>query len=877
MSNDRDDDVESSNLQEDTRALQLGKSFDKDNATEEQIKQLRDHNNFSYEEEFYILYDAISSTARELIEAQRMAPLLSAIGQGAYIAEKRDKALSGSKLAVWFSKIDGDIPPVPESYLAQPEESLNKDYVEWGRSVRWVIAKETDPKILLDVWAIRFEQLMFLARTDAEMCAKVEASVFKTPENYMANHLDRCRIDAEEAQLRLKVIDKVIETWQPKWDAGIPMPDGVLENAYDEFREKHSDELKFLHARKKASVERINTRMESDPWFQEMKKKAEQSGPNFKVLSTKGGSIEEIMDAIKFMDFGEEDCGNPDCPIHGDKAKQQNKTDKTLKSIPSQPGLAPVPQPNQPPLISQHNEGQDITMATDNKKTATQQNEIKFTNVGVQFVNDPNNKSIQLPGGMSLKEGRHWLQKIEEEETRTFQFEYKFTGWAPLDAMWAAYRALSDLHGFVHVGDFQSWFGPTPPTMITIEIDYGVTQQMPWGPTEVSSFSAPLVPSLTMVEGHPTLMFRARIRNNEREMADLLMKKALQLLQTSSIYRGKAIDVDFEVVNPDDFRFDPHKAPKFWDTSSTKIDELILSKKVEKLIRTNIWTPIMKTAEARKHKIPLRRTTLLAGSYGVGKTLGARATAKIAQDNGWTFLYLRNLNQLKQALYFAKKYQPCVIFAEDINRITSGKRDEEMDALFNTVDGVDRKDDEVMLVFTTNDIEEIHPGMIRPGRIDTVITVTPPDAEAAERLIQLYGRGLIDPTANLKEVSRKLSGQIPAIIREAVERSKLAAIQDNDGGPLVVSAEHLDTAADQMLEHAKFLDEPEEDAPDFEVFGAAFGKVLANGLRSVGMEKEHLYIPDNAKDYEEDSKDGLRTILEDAKMTGKNGHKLIEG
>lgn len=850
--------------------------------TAKQVKQLSDPwSSLSYEEEFYLIYDVIAAMADDLNMVARIGSLAMIVvgSDPKKAAMAKDSALKAAKLAEWFSsQTGGNIPEVPKGAFVQPPNILDSKKLAWGQAVRDAILKSDQCDLLTAIWAVRIDELGTIAEKDAVLCADVEARALQTPKRLFDNHRDKCQVDAEYADHRRVVLNRFIASWRDRWARGEVHTSEDFDKAYQQYEKEHHDELMFLAQRRKAVFQRIKQRLESDPEYQKYQKEIASRPP-----------IEALLDAIRGISQSpddDQDCGNPHCPIHGTEAKKQKQGTEVKALTPAFNTAAyktvqPSPTNDSPKsqlqqLFGTGTKKESMTMANTEKSN---KDEIKFTNVGVQFVDDPNNKSIQLPAGMTLQEGRHWLQKIEEEETRTFRFEFKFTGWAPLDAMWAAYRALSELHGFVHVGDFQSFFGPTPPTMITIEVDFGVTQQMPWGPIEVSGFSAPLVPSLTLVEGHPTLMFSAKIRNNERATADSLMKKAISLLQTSSIYRGKAIDVDFEVVNPNDFRFDPHKAPKFWDTSGTKLDELILSKKVEKLIKTNIWTPIRKTAEARKHKIPLRRTTLLAGSYGVGKTLGARATAKIAQDNGWTFLYLRKLEQLKQALYFAKKYQPCVIFAEDINRITSGKRDEEMDALFNTVDGVDRKDDEVMLVFTTNDIEEIHPGMIRPGRIDTVIMVTPPDAEAAERLIRLYGRGLIEESADLKEVARKLAGQIPAIIREAVERSKLAAIQDNDGGQLVVSAEHLDIAADQMLEHAKFLDEPEEDAPDMEVFGAALGKALSNGFRAHGVSNDHLYIPtdNDAHRFEEDSKQGLRALLEDSNMTGKNGHGLIEG
>ena len=816
---------------DDADDLDIGKEFVPP-LTESQIEMLLNPWEYmSYEEEFYILYDAMRSMAFELRQMARIGPVtMIVIGQDPEeAAATRDRALSASKTAAWLTRQSGVIPEIPKGEPIQPEDILDPKKLEWGRAVKTAIV-DHDNKAILSVWAVRFEELHTLAAQDWELCAKVEASVLNTPPSQYENHADLCRVNAEDAAHQQIVLDQFIDDWGDRWDNGQPSTPEDIGRAFEKYATDHKEELKFLAQRKKAVYQRIQKRLDDDPEYQKAKKEMKQRSPLEALLGMlgNGGPLEDL------------DCGNPNCPVHGTAAKKERKKEE-LKALPAAPvaergSLSDKDQPKmqQIPRVNENKKEQGIVA---NNEKFDKKNEIKFTNVSVQFVDDPNSKIIQLPNGMTYNEGRHWLQKIEDEETRLFAFEYKFIGWAPLDAMWAAYRALSELHGFVHIGDFQNWFGPTPPSMITIEIDYGKTQQMPWGPIEVSGFSAPLIPSLTLVEGHPTLMFSARIRNNERMIADNLMKRTNEFLKTASIYRGKAIEVDFEVVDPRDFRFDPNKAPKFWDTSDTKIEELILSKKVENLIQTNIWTPIQKTAQARKHKIPLRRTTLLAGKYGVGKTLGAKATAKIAQDNGWTFLYLRNLNQLKQALYFAKKYQPCVIFAEDINRITSGKRDAEMDALFNTIDGIDRKGDEVMLVFTTNNIEEIHAGMIRPGRIDTVITVTPPDADAAERLIRLYGRNLIDPSADLRAIGIKLEGQIPAIIREAVERSKLAAIKDSDEG--IVSAEHLDIAADQMLEHAKFLLEPQEPKPDLVVLAETLDGVISSGLRNRHREGEY--------------------------------------
>ncbi len=800
----------------------------------EQKEFLRNPDNFSTEEEFYIFYGAGIFTGA-ISGFYRAASKELTIEKSTRL---REEGISTVAMVYWFAnELPGEIyglPRLGENDIIWEAESLDKDKVEWGNAIATAIAED---KEAMAIWAFRFDEIITNAVTDADYYAKAAQNLFKTPKEYLGYHYEIAEAEAYLANHRKHILTVVKDKFFESEESAVSLSK-ILDKEYKEYFEEHKDVVQHYIKRKRESAIRFKEKLDQD----EARKDS-----NTAIKST--SNRDKLVSAINKM-FSSS-CTDPTCPVHGNKSKHSIQNN-----------------PSQKQLDSSTQEGNTMADIKKNDKT-DKKDELMFKSVTVQFIESADNKAIALPAGMTYKEGRYWLQKIEEEETRTFSYQYTFAGWAPLDAMWAAYRALSELHGFVHIADFQSWFGPQPPAMITIEIDYGVTQQMPWGPIEVSGFSSPLVPEITLVEGQPALKFTATIRNNERVVADKLMKRAESFLKTASIYRGKAIDVDFEVVHPRDFRFDPNKAPKFWDVSKTNIDELILSKSVERLVRTNIWTPIRKTAEARQHQIPLRRSVLLAGSYGVGKTLAARATAKIAQDNGWTFLYLRKLNQLKEALYFAKKYQPCVIFAEDINRIVAGKRDAEMDELFNVIDGVDRKNDEVMLVFTTNDIDEIHPGMIRPGRIDTIITVTPPDAEATERLIRLYGRGLVDVNADLTEASRKLAGQIPAIIREAVERSKLAAIEDNTGGPLVVGSSHLEIAADQMLLHAEFLREPDPDRPDMEVLGAAFGQVMVDGLQRFFNKNT---ADTQHHDVKEDARNGLSQIIMESHLGNGKSH-----
>lgn len=173
----------------------------------------------------------------------------------------------------------------------------------------------------------------------------------------------------------------------------------------------------------------------------------------------------------------------------------------------------------------------------------------------------------------------------------------------------------------------------------------------------------------------------------------------------------------------------------------------------------------------------MKRGVLLAGDYGTGKTLTAYVTALKAVRSGFTFIYLSSVKDLAMAFEFAKQYAPAVIFSEDVDRVLGGQeRTEEIDAVLNSFDGVDSKDQEIITVLTTNHLDRLTKAVLRPGRCDTLVEVTRPDADAASRLVKLYGRNLLAPETDYDAIGSSLADHLPAEIREAVERAKLAAI-----------------------------------------------------------------------------------------------------
>jgi hypothetical protein len=449
-------------------------------------------------------------------------------------------------------------------------------------------------------------------------------------------------------------------------------------------------------------------------------------------------------------------------------------------------------------------------------------------------------KVIIIPEGMKYGEARVWLsrkEKSEEEMVKVIEEVHAY----PLDGALALAKALARTYGWVSQEPTPGFFGPKPPYMVSLPIgpNEGDTVQVPWGAFSIPNVEGQLMTLAAKSGGQPILVIAADVKKKHADAVKQLATLTREIVKTESVYRGKAVIVSFPEDEDEDVNF--NEPPKFFDVSKVVESDLVLPADIDALVRVNLFAPIENTEACRKHRVPLKRGVLMEGPYGVGKTLTANVTAKKANENGWTFIYLKDVRQLDKAVRFGSQYQPAVIFAEDIDRAVSGGRTSEMDTILNTVDGVDSKSSEVMIVLTTNHIENINKAMVRPGRLDAVIPMRAPDVDAVHRLVRLYARGLLDEKEDVMDACRALDGQIPAVVREVVERSKLGAI-GRGAKTLRINGGDLLTAAKSMLAHLALMrPEPEDFRSDEEKAAAVLGDsiVKAAAVRAASPTNGH--------------------------------------
>ena len=461
----------------------------------------------------------------------------------------------------------------------------------------------------------------------------------------------------------------------------------------------------------------------------------------------------------------------------------------------------------------------------------TGEEEINWTKIDTPIEHE--GKRIVLPsdpGKMEVDDAITSLINYQKQENQKFDVRELVAG-APWDTLAAVFRATQEIYGIVLSESIQTWFGEIKPEFVTIVTGPNEADriQVPSGRMSLPGVDDPIhvemKPGGTLIHGTVRKCDRARLV----DIANLARKIILE----QSVYKGKAIRLNVDDYG--DLQLD-HQ-PEFLDLSRVQETDVIHNQATEEQIATNIFAPLKFTAAARANNIPLKRGILLEGPFGTGKSLTARVTAKVAINNGWTFIMLNRCQGLRAAIEFARQYQPCVIFAEDIDRAASDRSNEEVNDLVNILDGVVTKDMEMMVVLTTNSIEKIEQVLLRPGRFDAIISIDRPNAEAAQRVIRAYAGDLLDPKASLEEVGVVTAGMIPSAIREVVERAKLSMLTQ---GRTTLTAGDLKISAVGMARHMALLAPKDQSKSTGERLVEALAHVFRDALTdSFDLEGDH--------------------------------------
>ena len=405
---------------------------------------------------------------------------------------------------------------------------------------------------------------------------------------------------------------------------------------------------------------------------------------------------------------------------------------------------------------------------------------------GVAYHTDPPSK-ISLPVGMTPEKGSVVLSDVATAQAQQEQFIHKFN-YRPWDGAYALRQVMIKHFGTTGRGKAQvSFFGSTPPQQIEIKVGVNETVQIPWGQIEFAPLEGTLETGGTVDAEFGTL-FVLSITCPKRYAASVhgLFNLIEMELAENSIYRGKA--------------FRGTEDPTFIEVSDTP--DIVYTHEVEAGLTQTVWGVIEDADLFLEDGRRINKRTLLFGPYGTGKSEAGRKTAKVATDNGWTFIQFHSgksdLEELEKTVATARLYQPSVVFIEDIDVYAANPGENYQSRLSNLFDGINTKQDKVMIVMTSNRAADFSKGMMRAGRVDRMIEVGPLDRDATERLIiKVVGEhrlGLVD----YDRVWAALEGFEPAFVRQTFDQAAEAAIIRTHSLEYMLSTEDFVNAANLL-------------------------------------------------------------------------------
>ena len=219
-------------------------------------------------------------------------------------------------------------------------------------------------------------------------------------------------------------------------------------------------------------------------------------------------------------------------------------------------------------------------------------------------------------------------------------------------------------------------------------------------------------------------------------------------------------------------------------------------KDVKKRLEASFLAPLRNPELRRLYGKSLRGGLLLYGPPGCGKTFLAKA---VAGELGASFIHVsladildmyigqseRNVHELFET---ARSSAPCVLFLDELDAIgqkrslsrNSGTRTT-VNQLLTELDGVGSENEGVYVLAATNHPWDVDPALRRPGRLDRMLLVLPPDAEAREAILRTHLRDRPVERIDTRKLAKATDGFSGADLAHLAESASESALMDSVG------------------------------------------------------------------------------------------------
>lgn len=469
----------------------------------------------------------------------------------------------------------------------------------------------------------------------------------------------------------------------------------------------------------------------------------------------------------------------------------------------------------------------DVTI--DNSKNTMEGVLAELARLGGRFSREDDivfeGRQYRLPENQSFKASVKFLNDRLRNEEEEYSFGRTFT-YLPWDGAVAVGVAMRELFGALVGKKIKTPFGDIPPSFMDVQVDVGKFEQAPWGQVALPWDPEGFLDVGSTRNDHGDIVFALSVqtRRKYRDEVTGLFNYIESVLHDRSIYRGKAITAS--------------EKPEFIDVSKVDPNDVVYTEDVMEALGVHVWLNVRQPQALRDNNQSLKRLVVVHGPYGTGKTLSAYLTGRecvlqsqdlLAQatearksqnyavsvallKDVTTFIIVRpGIDSWERALTIARCYGKCIIFVEDVDTLMRLHDDTQIRNMLEQTDGLTSKGAELQVIWTTNHLDRIPKGMLRPGRTDALIEVAYMDRPGVERLTKRVVKSL-SPDVDFDAVFVAMEGYTPAYVREALDRTVRYNLFHNDGKLTEIATEDLVWAANGLRPQLAVMDEARESA-----------------------------------------------------------------
>lgn len=200
---------------------------------------------------------------------------------------------------------------------------------------------------------------------------------------------------------------------------------------------------------------------------------------------------------------------------------------------------------------------------------------------------------------------------------------------------------------------------------------------------------------------------------------------------------------------------------------------------------------------------------LFYGEPGTGKTLMAKAIASEAKvpfysvcGSDFVEMYVGvGASRVRNLFKKARQHKKAVIFIDEIDAIgkkrasnannANDEKDQTLNALLSEMSGFS-KDEQIIVIATTNRIELLDNALLRAGRFDRHIEISLPDKSARKKILSLYLKNKnLDKNVDIENIAKKTIYFSGAMLENLINEASIFAIKD---GCENINQKHIDKA-----------------------------------------------------------------------------------